>query len=121
MDKPAIITLTIAFNMIWVVPILYELASASISDFKRSRLESEKIRRENEEWLLIHKHPPKRKLCANCKYCRWKWDHAFGYGKRYWSFASKQPLYCKKLKTSLPNNSALQCIARKYSEVESEQ
>lgn len=102
----------VSFNALWIIPITYELISATIADHKRKKEHWMFVKSQNEEYNKTH---PKRnrRQCVNCSYCRWKYYHPFPNkaSKYYWSFVTKQPLYCRKFKTKLSGDSMLTCIS----------
>ena len=89
-------------------PILYEL----FLSFTDSKKHQRHIRQLNSEYDKTHKKRTRR-LCTQCSYCRWRYYHPFSRrGKYYWVAVSKEPLYCKKFKCSLPHNSLLRCVSK---------
>ncbi len=106
------IALGVVINaIIIVIPIscvLFECIKTIIDNHKPNI----EIKRRNQAFL---KENPglERKLCIHCSYCRWKFYHPFSrYGKHYWEFVTKQPLYCKKFGVKLENKSTLRCVSK---------
>lgn len=102
------IALIIVLNLLWLVPLVYELLIVALID-------NYKINKINKEWKKTHNVSLKKK-CIDCKYCITYTHHPFNKDSgRYWSFTSKLPSYCKYLKKPI-NNSQSRCQIRLASE-----
>ena len=110
-----LVLLGIMVNGIWFFPIVWELLSTSIQDYKFRKQYKKQIKKANEEYRK-NNTCKSRRLCINCSYCRWKRYHPFGHGKNYWAFVSKTPQYCRKFKKTLRNDSLLRCVSEFDSE-----
>lgn len=101
-----------SLNILWIAPLAHEFISSSIKDKKRKKQHKVLAKQQNAEYDKTHTKR-KRRQCVNCSYCRWKYYHPFPNkaSKYYWSFVTKQPLYCRKFKTKLSGDSMLTCIS----------
>lgn len=94
------IFLCIIINGIWIIPLIYELVITPIQD-------SIKLHKKNHIWIEINgRHL--RKLCVECKYCKWYWYHPI-YGQMGF-LKTKTPQYCKKFRKELTPDSSLRCF-----------
>ena len=110
------IVLCVLINGVLFIPIIYELITAAINDYKR-KLKHNKLKQEkNSEYSELY-GAKKRRHCVDCSYCSWKYYHPFSrYGKYRDAFVSKEPYYCRKFKKKLPPNPLLTCISELDSE-----